>query len=598
MNREQHLLLEQPGQVASGLARAATVAEEAAAFRQAWRRIAWTVARQTLSSAWLRVWLVIFLGGGLWFGLYLLFEEGFRFLQTAIPYADLVEQMVRYVFGAFFMALMLMLIISAAILLYGGLFRAPDTIFLFTQPVTVQRIFLAKLSDTVLMSGWAFIILSTPLLLGYATVIKAPFYFYLLMFPYLAAFVFIPACLGALICLAIGRYIPYLKSFLIAVAIVSAALLLVMFLNWVSWLPRTDALTVDWLQNMLNRLSVTQFRLSPSWWLSTGLLSAAHGNLRDGGMFFLVILANALMLRTLSVLAAGRAYRPAFYSLAELGRKKRKVRTGLRQGVLLRYLPGLRQGAGYLITKDIKLFVRDPTQWSQMLIFMGLLVLYFVNIRRLYYERFYFAWMNMVSFLNVAVVALLLSTFTTRFIYPLISLEGPRFWVLGLMPISRRTVVSSKLGFALCMCVLPCCGLVLLSDLMIGVEPIVHFAHQYSMLLCCIGLTSLAVGLGARYPNFRSTSAARIASGFGGTVNLIAGTALIGAILGLGCLPVHVRILTESPFLLPTVSANVQPSVLLTAWIDWGPPAAVLLTAAVSISILVWGIRHFQRVEF
>ena len=41
------------------------------------------------------------------------------------------------------------------------------------------------------------------------------------------------------------------------------------------------------------------------------------------------------------------------------------------------------------------------------------------------------SYVNMVSFLNLAVVGLLLSTFTTRFVFPMISLEGRRFWILG-----------------------------------------------------------------------------------------------------------------------------------------------------------------------
>ena len=33
--------------------------------------------------------------------------------------------------------------------------------------------------------------------------------------------------------------------------------------------------------------------------------------------------------------------------------------------------------------------------------------------------------------------ALILSTFTSRFIFPLLSLEGRNFWVLGLFPLRR-----------------------------------------------------------------------------------------------------------------------------------------------------------------
>ena len=40
-----------------------------------------------------------------------------------------------------------------------------------------------------------------------------------------------------------------------------------------------------------------------------------------------------------------------------------------------------------LIVKDFRMFRRDPAQWAQVLIFTGLMVLYFTNMRRFYQEE-------------------------------------------------------------------------------------------------------------------------------------------------------------------------------------------------------------------
>ena len=99
-----------------------------------------------------------------------------------------------------------------------------------------------------------------------------------------------------------------------------------------------------------------------------------------------------------------------------------------------------------LLMKDWRLLRRDPVQWSQFLIFFGLLGLYFLNVDRFNNPQSdigYATWINMVSFLNLAVVGLILSTFTTRFIYPMISLEGHCFWILGLLPIERDVILWS-----------------------------------------------------------------------------------------------------------------------------------------------------------
>src|SRR5262249_46206280 len=136
-----------------------------------------------------------------------------------------------------------------------------------------------------------------------------------------------------------------------------------------------------------------------------------------------------------------------------------------------------------LITKDVRLFRRDPLQWSQFLIFFALLAMYFLNTRKLTYDETKVTWVNMISFLNLAVVGLILSTFTTRFIFPMVSLEGRRFWILGLMPVGRGTVLWSKFWFAACGSMIPCTVLVLLSDLMLSVQSYVIAIH---MLICGI----------------------------------------------------------------------------------------------------------------
>ena len=88
----------------------------------------------------------------------------------------------------------------------------------------------------------------------------------------------------------------------------------------------------------------------------------------------------------------------------------------------------------------------------------------------------------MIGFLNLAVVGLILSTFTTRFVYPMISLEGRRFWILGLLPVHRDQIVWSKFLFSFLGGVVPCTRLVLLSDSMLGLPWRLIAVHEF----CCL----------------------------------------------------------------------------------------------------------------
>ncbi len=192
-----------------------------------------------------------------------------------------------------------------------------------------------------------------------------------------------------------------------------------------------------------------------------------------------------------------------------------------------------------LILKDLRTFRRDPAQWSQFLIFFGLLAFYFVNIRRLSYDVQKPYWRNLISFLNLSVTALILSTFTSRFIFPLLSLEGRNFWVLGLLPLRRESILWGKFAFSAGISLVATEILVLLSDLMLRMGPAMILLHMGMVAILCLGLSGISVGLGARLPNLKEDDPSKIAAGFGGTLNLLVSLVFICAIVTALAVPCH-----------------------------------------------------------
>jgi len=213
-------------------------------------------------------------------------------------------------------------------------------------------------------------------------------------------------------------------------------------------------MTPSWFQDVVARLEFSEQRLFPSWWLSSGLLEAAHPvsarDRRPQGieslLFLSVLCSNALLLHVLLGKMAARGLRPSHSSLQGLGRARRRGTTnGLDRAVLWLCAP-MPHVARHMLVKDLRLFRRDPVQWSQFAIFFGLLMLYFLNSRRFDYQGVMERWILLISFFNLAVVGLLLSAFTTRFVFPMISLEGRRLWVLGTAPIRREIILWESSG--------------------------------------------------------------------------------------------------------------------------------------------------------
>jgi ABC-2 type transport system permease protein len=576
-----------------------SVEDESVAF---WR-LRWRIAKAQFSQIFLRArfraCFTIFLSFLLWCGLFSIFLEGFWFLRFVIPHAETHDEMVRGIFGIFFAALMVMLAFSTGIVLYGSLFRSPEMTFLLTIPARTERIFLHQFQDAILLSSWGFILLGSPVILAYGIIAHAPWYYYLMILPFLVSFIYIPAGIGAIICLLIIYIMPRqrrLVTFIFVAGLLAAGSYLICSLVKGS---QSDILTPVWFQEMLGQLQLTEKRLFPSWWFSTGMLEAARGEWIESILFLALLFSNALFFRLLALWTARLLLRPAYSALYGSLRKRRKTRTAWVDRALFTAARFLPLSMRMFMIKDFRLFRRDPLQWSQFLIFFGLLTLYFINIRRLNYDLYYIGWVNMVSFLNLAVVGLLMSTFTTRFIFPMISLEGQRFWLLGLLPVSRDTILWSKFIFAVGSAILPCSALILLSDTMLDVSGTVLASHQLTCLILCFGLSGIAVGLGARMPNLRDHSPSRIAAGFGGTLCLAISTIYIIVVVLLTALPTHFLIATQNSYAIHAMFEHHEGVFRwLRFWLLSGTITSVLLGILATVIPLAMGFRYFRRLEF
>ncbi len=562
------------------------------------RRLASTVLAQMLSLARFRLGMVAVLTIFLWTALFWLFTDAFRFLKSAIPTPDLHDETVQIVFGTFFITLMVMLVFSASIILYSTAFKGRDILFLLTLPVRPERVFLNKFQEAILMSSWAFLLLGSPMLLAFGLVGGAPWYYYAMLVPFLVAFTYVPAGIGALVCLLVVYRLPSIRWHVagpIALAIAAGGALIAWSLTSS---PENNLLTPRWFQDMLDRLRITQHRLLPSWWLSAGLFQAARHEASESVLFLTLMVSNALFFRQLTVWTAAGLYRAAFSGLYGRRAPQHRDRVAWLDRFLLRMSPLASRPTQLLMVKDLRLFRRDPVQWSQLLIFTALLALYFLNVRRFSYDVYYISWVNLVSFLNVSVVGLLLSTFTTRFIFPMVSLEGRRFWILGLLPIRRDTILWGKFAFAVGASIVPSSLLVLLSDVMLRVTPMILASHQLTCVILSFGLSGIAVGLGAKLPSLREESPSKIAAGFGGTLNLVLSTLYILAVVVLTAVPSHFYMGAYGSGLGDVLSGFANFQSWIQIWLLAGTVASIALGAVATIVPLVIGLRAFRRLEF
>lgn len=573
--------------------------------------IARRALRQLLTTARLRTLLVAGLSLFFWFGLFLIFYEGFTFIVVNVGSAGATyhAQTVQFVFHLFFASLNVMLVLSAAIILYSGLYNSADTNYMLTLPVRPERIVLFKFQEAVFYSSWGFFLLASPIMTAYGIVAEAPWHYYVLLLPLIVSFVYIPCGVGAILCLLVIYKLPKMRRVVVvgALAVIVGTFVPMVWRTISS--PQSRLFGNEWFQETLHRFRFTQQEWLPSTWLTNGLLEAARHTtwvvservtdlpLVQSVLYLALLVSNALLLHVLTVWTAKRCFRSSFAAFMTHGSRRRQVGHSISDGMVGLLLSGFPLPIQLLLIKDWRLLRRDPVQWSQFLIFFGLLGLYFFNVDRFNNHQSdigYMTWINMVSFLNLAVVGLILSTFTTRFIYPMISLEGHCFWILGLLPIERDTIIWSKFLFASLGSWIPCGLLVLLSDVMLGVPLMVIGVHQLTCVLLCLGLAAIAVGFGAMLPNFHETSPSKIAAGFGGTLNLVLSALYIMLVVVLTALPCHFYLLAGKG---PWGAAFVDPH-YLRMWLVLGTGAAIMVGAIATVVPLRKGLRAFRKLEF
>ncbi|RMH23488.1 MAG: hypothetical protein D6696_00415 [Acidobacteria bacterium] len=493
--------------------------------------------------------------------------------------AALADLLMARLLSVFALALFSMLIVSNVLVAYATFYRAEEMRLVVQSPAAPAAVFLGRFYDCVFMSSWALAFLGSPLLLAYGLERGAPPSFYLALVIFYLPFVVIPAAIGALLAMVLVRVLARLsRGRALAVGAVVLVLLGSGLRATVEPPDLSDAATI---RALVAAMAHTESSLLPSFWLARGLLAAAAGELGQAGFYALVLVANALLAVWLAAVAAERWLYPGYAVVAEGGGRSRRRRSFAWLDAALRPLP---QPGRALVLKDVKLFWRDAAQWSQFLLFFGILVLYVANLgdAGAAYRRE--PWRSWIAALNVAACLLVLATLTTRFVYPLISLEGRRFWILGLAPVRRRWVAWQKLFTSAALCSLFTVALALLSAWRLELEPSLAAFSVASVLLATAALSGLAVGLGSLYPNFEEESPSRIVSGMGGTLNFILSLVYVLLVVAAVALAVHAPTLLDAglvpPWIVPAAAAWV---VLLSALATWLP--------------MHLGARHLERLE-
>lgn len=548
--------------------------------------------RSRLMSATIACFLVGYIVAAYW-----LFSEGLRYV-TALPAAGalLSDRLIHVMFFCFLM----MLIFSVAVTSYISLYRNRDTQWLLSLPLSHRAIFLWKCFESAVFSSWGLAFILAPLLLAFARMREVPPEFFIKTTLVLILFLTLASALGALLLVTAVRWLNR-RQIVVGLTVLAVALLIsavrtgLQDRQMVQDTGLSAALT---FQRVLHHTGITVNRALPGTWVAASIVDWTRPHRTFQSALYPTLLAShTLMAILLLYFAGGRWFyhswnRSIQHSAASALRRDQNNRP-TPASTAARYPPPSLLGRligrplAAISRKDSLTFFREPAQWVQFSLVFGLLAIYSSGLRQMNGEMEQPRDLYLVAFLNLAVCALALSTLTTRFVFPQFSLEGRRLWILAMSPLKLPSIVMQKFVTSSLSSGILVTAILFIGgyNLRIGFADSLFFATAVACL--ALGLNGLAVGLGVIFPNLQESNAAKIVSGFGGTL------CLVGSFIYILTFILLLAYLRWDIF----KNNAVDPEWYQAPSRQWGILALLLLTFVVTVGPIFFSQKKLKRLE-
>uniref|UniRef100_A0A7C4X9I3 Uncharacterized protein n=1 Tax=candidate division WOR-3 bacterium TaxID=2052148 RepID=A0A7C4X9I3_UNCW3 len=472
-----------------------------------------------------------FLAGG-----YYIFFRIFNYLSSLeIIGVALMERTLEMAFFIFFM----MLLFSNVITSFSTFYNNQELNFLFTLPIKPSSIYLSKLFENALYSSWATMVVALPLIFAYGICSNAKVLYYPVSLLSLLCYIIIPASIASIIIFIIITIFPYLKPkdvVLTAIIFIIGLTLLYIKLNNPDLLKVFETENEQRLIEFAANLTTIGGSYLPSTWLSNILKNFKENNPR-GLFYFVLLIMTSVSIVILAFIGARLVYLSSFIKVSEHAEKKNG-----RRSILYEY--GGNKEANFL-KKDILLFLRNPTQWVQLAIFVILLVIYIFSLRRTPLFFTFPIWRTIVSFANFAYISFVLATLGVRFIFPAISLERSGLWIIISSPFSFKRLIRVKFYFNLILGILIMESLLLLANSFIKIDRVIYLLMPPIAIFVAASLISITLGMGCVYPQFNEDNPSKIAAGTGGIITALLSIAYVGLVIIILAGPAHNYLLSR-----------------------------------------------------
>ena len=503
-----------------------------------WRSVVARLMREKTGTGGRLVLLLVV--GGIFFGA--AFGIFYRVLRYLGSTQDIGALLAGKILSMILLAFGSILLLSNLVTALSVFFLAKDLDMLVSAPVDWGKFYLAKLFETMIHSSWMVGLLLVPILTAYGVVFHGGVLFPLAVVGSLLPLFLLPTVIGSAITLILVNIFPARRArdllTLVALGTVGG---LVVFLR----VLRPEQLSrPEGFRNLVDfvaELKAPSHPLLPSEWAAQAIMNWLQNVADPLPLVLLWSTAGAFVV--MGAAFHSRLY-PGGFSKAQEGANKHGVgyRWQAWASKSLAWLPVTRRE---FVLKDLRVFFRDPTQWSQLILLAVLVVVYVFNIRSLPLytgERVPYVLVALVVFLNQGLAGFVLAAIAARFVFPSVSLEGRQLWLLKSSPLDLKAMLWSKYWVGTLPLLILALGITIVTNTILRAAPFMMFLSIVTIVCFTLAAGALALGLGVLYPQFDTENAAQIPTSFGGLVFMMSAIALLAAIITIEVAPVVARL--------------------------------------------------------
>jgi ABC-2 type transport system permease protein len=425
-----------------------------------------------------------------------------------------------------------MLLFSTMISGVSAIFLSNDNEIMVAAPVTGRQLFAMRYLSTSVFTSWMMVVFSLPVFGAFGSVFHAGPLYWLLLLAAIVSTAATATGTGLTVTIFLVNLFPAKRTKDIVVYLsILFGVLLYLVIRLIKPEQLADPESFPDFIDYLSAISTPASPLLPPSWASN-MMTLFLQEHRIDWLLLALLLLTPFVVYFFAELVMQHFFFPGFSKAQESFGGHRTFRQQ-------QYQP---RPMLWVFRKELRIFLRDSTEWSQLFLIGALIVVYLYNFKALPLERApmpldYLS--NIIAYANIGLTGFLVASLAARFVFPSVGAEGMAFGLVLTGPIRLGRYLFYKYLFYVLPFTLLALILLVVSNHLLQIKGPMHWISLITGMLITWSVVAMALGFGAMYANFKEDNRAATLGGIGAILFLFCSLCFELVCIVLGSVPAY-----------------------------------------------------------